>query len=332
VIFPATAARVHAQTLVSDAVLRASDADRYPEGNTLLDRAHYGLHSLVWHSAMLLDRMFGPPHREEEYQEASGSVAVAVLWNQFDHFQTRTRFRVNLPVPRLSERFHAFIGRVNRDEYVTERTAPSGAFPLDRGFADEDETLAGLNYRAPSRRNGSFDAGAGLRLRSPLDPYVKAGYRYHLPVGKGWDANFKETLFWQNSEKFGATSRVEFERMLDSKWDVRWTLSGTISQKSAGVRGYSTLRFSRMFSTRRAVIIEAGIDGESRAPVALHEFGLKVAYRRSIIRNWLVLETRTSVTWPQEFPDQSRKPSWGIGIGVEMFYGTEAFTARTVTF
>jgi hypothetical protein len=51
-----------------------------------------------------------------------------------------------------------------------------------------------------------------------------------------------------------------------------------------------------------------------------------------VLRDWLVLELRSSFTYPKEFVWQPRKPSWGVGVGFEMFFGTDEFLARPVTF
>ena len=64
----------------------------------------------------------------------------------------------------------------------------------------------------------------------------------------------------------------------------------------------------------------------------LGEYGVKFAYRRSIVRDWLVMEIRPSVTWPKDEPSDPRKASWGIGIGFEMFFGTDEFSASPATF
>jgi hypothetical protein len=45
-----------------------------------------------------------------------------------------------------------------------------------------------------------------------------------------------------------------------------------------------------------------------------------------------VLETRLSCTFPREELTQDRKASFGIGTGLEMFFGTNEFLARPVTF
>jgi len=49
-------------------------------------------------------------------------------------------------------------------------------------------------------------------------------------------------------------------------------------------------------------------------------------------RDWLVLEVRTSLLWPKDDPVQPRKPSWGVGVGLEVVFGTHTFLARPVTF
>ena len=64
----------------------------------------------------------------------------------------------------------------------------------------------------------------------------------------------------------------------------------------------------------------------------LGDYGLKLAYRRSVARDWLVLETRVSLTFPKDDPWQSREANLGIGVGLEMFFGTDEFLARPVTF
>ena len=78
--------------------------------------------------------------------------------------------------------------------------------------------------------------------------------------------------------------------------------------------------------------MELFITGETDTVVPLHEYGAKFAWRQAVIRDWLVLELRTSVTWPKELPEQDREPSWGLGFGFEMLFGEQEFRARPVTF
>ncbi len=296
-----------------------------------LDRTHYGIHDLIVRGARNIDRMSGEAADQTAYDHASGSVSTALLWSQFDGFQPRVRFRVDVPFPGMGERFNAFIGRVNVDEYVTERQRNSGAIPQQTGPLQDDQTLAGINYQGPGRF-GDFDAGAGVRVALPLDPYVKVGYTFERGLLDRLRFTYRQTAFWENTEDFGVTTRVSFDRILFSRWLTSWTTAGTYSQKSEGVRGYSALTFLRPIAQRRAFAFELGLDGESRAPVPLTDYGVKAAYRQSVLRDWFVLEVRTSLTWPKDTAGVARSSSWGVGLAFEMFFGDAEFLARPVTF
>jgi hypothetical protein len=302
-----------------------------PERTAFIDRAHYALWKTVWRSAMRMDRKFGSTADESLYQQTSGSLAPALLWDRFDGVKPRLRFEVDVPLPHLNERLHAFIGRVNRDEYVTERSPASGAFARQYGPVEEDETLFGIRYREP-RQGGHFEADAGLRIRSPLDPFVKGSWRFARGTSEKTMYTFRETVFWQNSEKFGLTSRIDVERIIRDTWLLRWTGSGTFSERTEGVKGYTGITLMRGLPRRRAIAAEVFTTGEFDAPVPTENYGVKLAYRRSVARDWLVLETRVSCTFPREEITQDRITNWGIGIGFEMFFGTNEFLARPVTF
>ena len=311
------------------------DADtESPDSETWIDRTHSGVHAMVWRSARKIDGMFGGDADAAVYQgETRGSIVPAVLWDEFGGFSEKFRFRVKVPLPQIGDRFDAFVGSFNREEYVTGREQESGALPQQHagGQVDEDQTLIGIRYREP-KEGGRWESDAGIRIRSPIDPFVKGGYRYERGDPAHVRFTWRETAFWQNSEQFGLTTRLDLEHIVDDTWTVRWIGSGTISQRSEGVRGYTSLTTYRGIGDRRAVGAQVFTAGEFDAAVPLGEYGIKVAYRQTFLRDWVVLEIRPSVTWPKTEPSQPRKPSWGLGIGFEMFLGPDKFEARPATF
>ena len=299
-----------------------------------IDRAHAGVHALVWRSARYVDGLFGSQLDEQVYeQQTRGSITPALLWDEFGGFDSKFRFRVNLPLPYLDQRYDAFIGTFNRDEFVTERQLESGAIQRQHpgGRLEKDETLVGIQYRPP-KEGGRFDAAAGLRIKSPVDPFVKVSYRYQRGSNERLLLRLRETAFWEVSEHFGLTSRIDLERIVGGVWLARWTASGTFSEKSEGVRGYTALTAYRGLPNRRGIGGQIFTSGSADADVPIDEYGVRVAWRQSVVRDWLVVEIRPSVTWPKDQPEQPRKPSWGLGIGFEMFFGTDEFQARPATF
>jgi hypothetical protein len=297
-----------------------------------LDRTRETLYNTMWHSAEHVDRWFGSAKDDAVYRQAHGSIAPALLYTQYDGLRAQVRFNLNFPLPQINGRIHAFVGRFDPNEFITERNEPSGSIPRTYGPPTEDQTLLGIGYRQPDKQGSHFDAGAGIRLSIPMDPYVKGSYIYERGKSETGLFSVRETLFWQNSEGVGETTRLDLERIFNQQVLARYTLSGTRSQKSAGLKGYSSILLLHGMADRRAVAFEVGMDGATQAEVALHDYGFKAAYRQSLLRRWLIMELRTSVDWPKDFRWQHRHASLGVGVGFEMLLGTDEFLARPVTF
>jgi hypothetical protein len=297
-----------------------------------LDRTRDTLYDTMWHSAEHVDRWFGSAEDDSVYRQAYGSIAPALLYTQYNGLRTQVRFNMNFPLPRVNDRIHAFVGRFDPNEFITERNEPSGAIPRTYGPPTEDQTLLGIGYREPNKQGSHFDAGAGVRLGFPMDPYIKGSYIFERGKSQSGLFSVRETLFWQNSDGAGATTRFDLERVFERQLLVRYTLSGTRSQKSEGIRGYTSILLLHGMSNRRAVAFEVGLDGQSQAEVPLHDYGFKAAYRQCFLRRWLIMEVRTSVDWPKDFRWQHRHASLGLGVGFEMLLGTDEFLARPITF
>ena len=297
-----------------------------------LDKTRSALYDTLWHSAAHVDRWFGSAEDDAAYKHAYGSIAPALLYTQYDGLRTQVRFNMNIPLPQVNDRIHAFVGRFDPNEFITERDEPSGAIPRTYGPPTEDQTLLGIGYHQPDKQGSRFDAGAGVRLGFPMDPYVKGAYVFERGKSDTGLFSVRETLFWQNSDGAGETTRFDLERVFDRHYLLRYTLSGTRSQMSEGLRGYSSILFLHGMPNRRAFAFEVGVDGQTQAEVPLHDYGFKAAYRQGILRRWLIMEVRTSVDWPKDFRWQHRSASLGVGFGFEMLLGTDEFLARPVTF
>jgi hypothetical protein len=114
-----------------------------------------------------------------------------------------------------------------------------------------------------------------------MDPYIKGSYIYERGSSDRGLFSVRETLFWQNSEGAGETTRLDLERVFERQLLVRYTLSGTRSQKSEGLRGYSSILLLRGLSNRRAVAFELGADhGGSHEPGLAQGFPLAASSRQ----------------------------------------------------
>jgi hypothetical protein len=313
--------------LATTRVLSAQDQSIEPG---LIDVGHDYIYDRLWRAAMGFDHLFGSPYSADAYQDTYGSLAPALLWDRFHGLQAKLRFQINAPLPGLSDRVHAVIGRFNPDEFITEQAQSSGSIRRQFGTVRDDETIFGLAYHERKENGSGFGASTGVR--TPLDPYVKGDYSFVKGDPRALLLTIKQTLFWQVSEHLGTTSRLNLDHFVSPQALLRFTTSGTVSQKEDGVRGFAAVTLLRSLSDRRALAGNLSVDWQSRAPVTLRDYGAAVAYRQRTRRKWLILEVRSSVNWPKEVREAPRAASFGVGVGVEMLFGTTLFQARPVTF
>lgn len=299
-----------------------------------LDEVRSLVYDTVWKSAMHVDRWFGSQEPDAAYEQASGSIVPGILWDKSRHWQPRFRFIGNVPLPQVSDSLHAFIGRLNPQEFVSESQAASGALPNPYSPYTRDETLLGIQYYQPIHPGVQWDTGLGVPVTlSRFDPYVKGGYLYQVGRASRGVLIWRQDAFYQDSQGgFGVTSRLDLQRLVSPGLLVSWTASTTYAQRSYGWRSYSTLDAYYSYAPRRALVAQAEIDGATGAAVPVQDYGVKVAYRRSILRDWLILEVRASVDWPRYFVWQHRQASPGVGLAFEMEFGSDVFQVRPVTF
>lgn len=300
--------------------------DDKPSGPAWIDRMQEGLYRTLCLSTARFDGFFGNARFDDEYQATHGSLAVGALWDERDHWDPSLRFRAHVRLPQLSERFSAFVGRLDPDEYVTELRDDFDTLPRQFAREDDDEVLLGLGYRQPGRGGGHFDAGVGVELGWPLGPYVKGTYRLAVPFFERNLLRLHETIFWREDEHFGATTRFDLERLLAEGFLVRWTGSGTYTQNTVGMRWFSSVTLYQNLGEGRAFAYQAGISGETDQEVELADYGLRVIYRRRLRFEWLFLELRSSITWPRETLLEEREPNWGAGVALEMLFGERTST------
>jgi hypothetical protein len=293
-----------------------------PQGPAWIDRMQAALYRSMCSTAVRFDGFFGSARFDDEYQATHGSLAVGALWDERDHWDPSMRFRVHMKLPQMSERLSAFVGRVDPDEYVTEQRDDFDTLPRQFGREGDDDVLFGLGYSQPGRRIGRFDAGVGTQLDAPSEPYAKATYRIAVPLFERNLLRLRETVFWEDSERVGATTRIDLERLLADGFLARWTGSATFTQETEGVRWFSHVTLFQQLGQGRAMSYQVGIAAESDREVPVTDYGLRLIYRRTIFdRDWLFLELRSNVTWPRENLLERREPVWGAGAAVEMMFG-----------
>ena len=153
----------------------------------LLDRTQRTVEDVVTSTAQTVDNIFGSAEVEEEATVTRGRLSVGGQWDQRDGLRERIRLKARFGLPAVNKRTSLLLGRGDVNDFVDGSSDDNIDTLPDRfnDFQDED-WLLGIGYSrdATLRRGWSF--GAGVRLKTPLEPFVRATYRWHKTFSDNW--------------------------------------------------------------------------------------------------------------------------------------------------
>jgi hypothetical protein len=289
---------------------------------SVLQRVRRSLTVTACASSAWLDGLFGDQIHYDEYHATYGTVTAGGLWSDYDGFDPRLRFRARLQLPQWDERVSAFAGRVGEDDYVSDTEGDFDALPSRQfGNLEDESVLLGLGYSSPKRTGNDFDAGVGVRVDLPLDPYARARYEVVRAFGERYVFNARETVFWQNTEGFGTTTRINLDRVMSDRFLLRWSNLGKFTEETNGLEWYSQFTLFQSIGERTGLAWQAQIEGATDNEVQLTRHAARLIMRRQLTPDWLILEMRGGVSWPRRRLTEKREASPEVGIALEMQFG-----------
>jgi hypothetical protein len=287
-----------------------------------LDLLREGVFKGVCSSARWFDGLFGDPRDQiESYGQTYGRVGVGLAWDELDDVSFDGHFRANIQLPVLGSRFNAVIGRESEEAYINDNFGDTGFLPGSFSDGRDSSWYAGLNFRAMNGTRSRFDVSAGVQGGTPLNPYVRARYRYFMHPADRWLITARLTPFWENQDGFGITLAVDNDWSIRDELLLRWANTITRSESTDGAFWRTRFILYQALSTRSAVRYEAGLRGETGGVQPdLRE--LKVTYRRSVWRDWFFLEVYSGVFWADdEDPERQCDACAMAGLGFELMFG-----------
>ena len=289
---------------------------------SVLQRVRRTLTVTTCASSAWLDGLFGDQIYRDEYHATYGTITTGALWSKYDGFDPRLRFRARLQLPQWDERISAFAGRVGEENYISDTEGDFDALPTRQfGTLEDESVLVGLGYSSPERTGNDFDAGVGVRIDLPLDPYARARYEIVRSFADRYVFSVRETVFWQNTEGFGTTTRLNLDRVLSDRYLLRWSTLGKFTEETIGIEWFSQLTLFQSIGQRTGLAYQAQVEGQTDNEVQMTRTAARLIMRRQLTPDWLILELRGGVSWPRRRVAEEREPSPEIGVAIEMQFG-----------
>ena len=144
-------------------------------------------------------------------------------------------------------------------------------------------------------------------MKTPLEPFVRATYRWNRTFGDDWLWRLEPRVFVQNQRGAGISVQNVVDHMLDDTWLLRSYSVVVAEEEVEGVSWTTKLIAYQNLSKKHALSYAVYGTGETDYEVPLRDYGFELRYRRQISREWLFIELLTYVNWPRDFPDRGAR-------------------------
>lgn len=316
---------VEAPSVAADTSLPEQRPDEAPEtadSERLLDRTQRAVYGMALGTAQVVDNMFGSAGVEEEASVTRGRLSVGAQWDQRDDLRERIRIKARFGLPAMKNRTSLLLGRGDVNDLI-DGSADDNIDTLPDRFNDyqDEDWLVGIGYSRDTKLRRGWSFGAGVRLATPLEPFVRATYRWHRGLGESWLWRVEPRVFVQNQRGAGVSVQNSLDYVISEKWLLRSWSIGVAEEEVEGISWTSKLVAYRNLSRKAAMSYAVYGTGETEYEVPVRDYGIEVRYRRQVSREWFFIELLTYMNWPRDLLIEDRERNIGIGIEFEMQFG-----------
>lgn len=290
-----------------------------------LDKVRRGVFYTVCGSAAWFDNFFGDEHVYDPRQ-VYGRLSGGVLYDAEGEWNERSKFDANVPLPNLSKRTTAFLGRDNPEQFISDNSQDLSAPQAFRDTSDERSWLAGFGYNPPGRRGAKLSYRLGVKVSSHPYVFAQARYRYNHYLSNNTAFRFNETIFYRtNDDQFGSTTYLGYDWIPRRANLARVSAQGTVSDDTEGLKWKSYATFYHDLQLKsgkpRGIAYQLLANGETAADVELREYGFLTIYREQMFRPWFFGEVSLGYSWIREELYEQREGGVTVGFVFEILFG-----------
>lgn len=296
-------------------------AEKTEDDDMVIDNVQRGVQATVDATARWFDGFFGNSRAFEDNQyKSQGRVSLAPQWTEYEGFKLRSSLRAKVNLPVAENRFSAFIGRVDQDDYVVGEDTERRASVL-RNMQGDSEWLIGLGFDPSQGEENRFSFTGGVRGGLNADLYTEGRYLFQKRITDNAQIRTRSAAFWRDSDGFGLAQRIDYEHTWGPTWLLRLANEGTFAERIDGIRLRNSAALYHMYQPERALAAEITYAGETRHEVRHQDIAVRLIHRQSWLRDWFYVEKWVGAHWPKLEPEETRERAWMVGVEFEIWFG-----------
>jgi hypothetical protein len=301
----------------ADETATRSDPPASETTATGLERSRESVSSLVEMVLRRADALFSG---SRSYDAPTGSYVMLGGKSKFQREEYGgteltpiTRAKIHLP--KTEERLQLLIER-DIEGTTTSDSQRDAEIESGQATADNNPYLA-LRALTAHRLKVQLSADAGVRMRSPVDPFARLRGMRTFTAG-AWQIPVAETLLARASEPFSATTEIGLLRDLTADSALGFTTNATWRENLRGFDLSQTANLAWLISNRSLAALELAAYGTTQPSLQDTAYSVALRYRRKVLTDWLLLEVRPEMVYAR---NQDFRPQPSVVLALEVYFG-----------
>ncbi|WP_190324441.1 hypothetical protein [Pseudomonas profundi] len=291
-----------------------------------IDPLHDRLSRWVNNSSRSIDGFFGTDEHLAVRNRSYLRLSQEFEWEESEGIDNDTSIRFKLDLPTTKDRLRLII---ESDPEETQGTlSEQQANRLGAEQPGSGNTILGLSQLGGDDKTIGWEtsAGAGIKFRFPLDPYVRLTAERLWDVGEGpWQLESYNRASWFNSDGYRVRTRWDLGRPLDDTQHLRFITHVQWQEDEDTLEFSESIELNQILGKRSAIRYAGIVIGSSLSHTRVEDYVLLAQYRRNLHRNILFADIVPELRFPRE---ANFAPRWGLVLRVEMFFRGEVVDRR----
>lgn len=269
----------------------------------------------VDNTARSIDRFFGTDDAWRVDNESYLRVIDDTRWGDGDGISHEFRPRLRLDLPTASKRLRLLV----ESDAAEERTAAEEAIPGLQTSEDKRRTTVfgvGTNFEGwfPEWKK---QLQSGVRVRLPLDPYVRFIARRDVPLGGKWELNSYNRLAWFNSDGYSAKSALTVGEPIAANWRLYYSTNLAWREERDYLEFAQSANLAHVLSSHSAITYTTGLTGRSFSQPDIEKYFLAANYRHNIARQLIYFDVIPELGFADE---DDFKPRFALTLRLELYF------------
>lgn len=291
------------------AVVRPPVESTQPKSHWL-DRWQDNLTDSMDYTVQQLDSFFALDNSTMyEHARAEGRIRLSWEPRSRDLADTDLRFRIRVKLPSLKNRVDLMLS--DNEDYQRDNNINAARDPAFRGG---DSTTLSLRFRRDIDSHFSHRIGAGRRDQL----YVKSQYENVWGISSRWALRYDTELYYYTRDRLGAELGSSLQYISPGDHVMRFNHRFYFRDESNDWLWRHELQQLQPIDTHNALVYSVLVEGYSQPNYRVEEVYTSMRWRTNPTRDWLYFEVEPFVLWLR---DEGFKPSYGVALRVEAFYG-----------